>query len=185
MRNSAVLWRLPLFAGARKGVARPVSVDADIPCRPAVDESHFARLVAIERKRSELSGAAFVIATISQGELSPNEFSNVLPRIASAVGSSIRDIDTIGWCSNYSSLGILFTEVKVRDSLADLTHAISSRLKKTLENAIGPSRISVECSAFGSIHSAPGETPKPTSSMLATQVIRSNEQVKRAGIQGL
>lgn len=183
MRNSAVLWRLPLFTGARKRVVQPVSVTPEIQDRPAVDENHFARLIAIERKRSELSGAAFVVATISQGEHSPREFSELVPKIASALSRSIRDIDTIGWHSSGSSLGVLFTEVKVRDTLADLTQAISARLTKTLENAIGPTRISVECSAHGSTGSKTGEAAKPTSTLLAVQVIRSNERVKQSGIQ--
>ena len=180
MRNSAVLWRFPLFSGASKRAARAVSIDADIPTRPAVDESHFARLVAIERKRSELSGAGFVIATIGRGEHTPEEFAEFVPKIADALGRSIREIDTIGWHSSGTSLGVLFTEVKVRDTLADLTHAISARLIATLNSAIGPSKLSVECSAFGS--SGPGESAKPVSSVLAAQVIRPNERAKRAGI---
>jgi len=159
---------------------RPIRIDADFPCRPAVDESHFARLVAIERKRSELSGAAFVVATISKGEHTPLQFAELVPRIAEALGRSIREIDTIGWHSSGSSLGVLFTEVKVRDTLADLTHAISARLTETLATAIGPSKISVECSAFGS--SGPGAVPKPVSTVLAAQAIKLNERAKRAGI---
>jgi hypothetical protein len=180
MRNSAVLWRFPLFSGTSKRAVRPVRVDADVPTRPAVDESHFARLVAIERKRSELSGAAFVIATIGRGEHTPLEFAEFVPKIADALGRAIREIDTIGWHSSGMSLGILFTEVKVRDTLADLTHAISARLSETLKEAIGPSKLSVECSAFGA--SGPSEETKPVSTVLAAQVIRPNERAKRAGI---
>jgi hypothetical protein len=169
-----------LFSGTSKRAAGPVRIDADLAVRPAVDESHFARLVAIERKRSEVSGAAFVIATIGRGEHTPLEFAEFVPKIADALGRAIREIDTIGWHSSGMSLGILFTEVKVRDTLADLTHAISARLSETLKEAIGPSKIFVECSAFGA--SGPSKETKPVSTVLAAQVIRPNERAKRAGI---
>jgi hypothetical protein len=178
MRNVATLWRLPLFAGAKKGVARPTGTATEAPSRAAVDERQFARLVAIERKRSELSGAAYVIALIGRGEHSASEFNQFVPKITKALVGSIRDIDTIGWHASESTLGVLFTEVKGTEKLDDLAKAISARLTDKLTAALGPSRISIECSAHVPSVQVSSKRQEASAIVIALQANRGNERPK-------
>ena len=81
-----------------------------------MDEHFFVLMLRIERKRTERSGKPFMLMLLDGGELFQDPA--VLRDIATAIGASTRETDTLGWYETGSMLGVLFTELGTTERLA-------------------------------------------------------------------
>ena len=78
--------------------------------RDVLSQEMFRRTIAIERKRTERSNEPFLLLLLESGHHhGPGMMEVPLQRIASALGSSIRDTDEIGWFEERATLGVMFT----------------------------------------------------------------------------
>ncbi|HEY5214974.1 MAG TPA: sugar transferase [Acidobacteriaceae bacterium] len=89
--------------------------------RTPLDESTFRRMIAIERKRTERSKAPFVLMLLEAiSDRGQKKSSITLSRIATALLSSSRDTDLVGWYKDDAIIGTMFTGLIVSDKRAVL-----------------------------------------------------------------
>jgi exopolysaccharide biosynthesis polyprenyl glycosylphosphotransferase len=89
--------------------------------RTPLDESTFRRMIAIERKRTERSKAPFVLMLLEAiSDRGQKRNSITLSRIATALLSSSRDTDLVGWYKDGAIIGTMFTGLIVTDKRAVL-----------------------------------------------------------------
>ena len=111
----------------------PLSVD-----RTPLNEESFRRMLAIERKRTERSKAPFLLMLLETAkDESPEDDARTLDRITSALLSSSRDTDLIGWYKARAIVGAIFTGLVVNDKRAILD-AFLSKVTETLRDELNP-----------------------------------------------
>jgi lipopolysaccharide/colanic/teichoic acid biosynthesis glycosyltransferase len=110
------------------------------------DEVIFNRLLSMERKRSERTGAPFLLVLINCERLVRTRVKSSIEHIGTALAASIRDTDVTGWHRNRSTLGVIFTSLKGTSRAATRT-AVSGKIQKLLgENLSAEDIGSVEIS---------------------------------------
>ncbi|HET9129640.1 MAG TPA: sugar transferase, partial [Terriglobia bacterium] len=110
------------------------------------DEALFNRLLSMERKRSERTGAPFLLVLINFERLARARAKRSIADIGSALAASIRDTDVTGWHRNRSTIGVIFTSL-TGTSRAATRAALSGKIQKLLAENLSPSEIgSVEIS---------------------------------------
>ena len=89
--------------------------------RTPLDETTFRRMIAIERKRTERSKAPFVLMLL-EAVSNHSQKRNIatLAHIATALLSSSRDTDLVGWYKEDAIVGTIFTGLIVTDKRAVL-----------------------------------------------------------------
>lgn len=89
--------------------------------RKPLEEETFRQTIAIERKRTERSKAPFLLMLL-EAESGDGQHSSykTLERVLSALLSSSRDTDLIGWYKNRVIVGAMFTGLVVNDKRAVL-----------------------------------------------------------------
>jgi len=104
--------------------------------RKALDEESFRRIIAIERKRTERSKAPFVLMLLESANRQSSESNGTaLDCIASALLSSSRDTDVVGWYKERATVGAMFTGLVVNDKNSILS-TILSRVSATLRDEL-------------------------------------------------
>ncbi len=104
--------------------------------RVALDEKAFRRIIAVERKRTERSKSPFVLMLLEVSNHQNIEKSrNSLQCILDALVASCRDTDLVGWYTDKSIIGVMFTGLVVNDKNTVLS-AILSRVSNTLHNEL-------------------------------------------------
>jgi lipopolysaccharide/colanic/teichoic acid biosynthesis glycosyltransferase len=99
----------------------PLLETANVVSRAALDESTFRRMIAIERKRTERSKAPFVLMLLEVvSDRGSKKNSVTLSRVATALLSSSRDTDLVGWYKDDAIVGTMFTGLIVNDKRAVL-----------------------------------------------------------------
>ena len=110
------------------------------------DELLFNRLLSMERKRSERTGAPFLLVLINFERLSRARVKRSIEHIGAALASSIRDTDITGWHRNRSTIGVIFTSLSGSSRAATRT-AISTKIQKLLGDHLQAAEVhSVEIS---------------------------------------
>jgi lipopolysaccharide/colanic/teichoic acid biosynthesis glycosyltransferase len=96
-----------------------------------VRDEQFARLLRLERSRTERSYRPFVLALVeSTGQPGPRGDRQVLETILDALSSSTRDIDVKGWYRDEAVVGVIFTGLGRDQSPA--VECLSARLADIL-----------------------------------------------------
>jgi len=95
------------------------------------DELLFNRLLSMERKRSERTGAPFLLVLINFERLSRTRVNRSIEHVGIALAASIRDTDVTGWHRNRSTLGVIFTSLTGTSRAATRT-AVSGKIQKLL-----------------------------------------------------
>jgi lipopolysaccharide/colanic/teichoic acid biosynthesis glycosyltransferase len=104
--------------------------------REILDEKTFQRMVAIERKRTERTQEPFLLMLLEMGNHQATENDEApLITMASALLSSSRETDIIGWYKDQSIVGVLFTGLVVKDKNLILS-TILSRVKAMLHDEL-------------------------------------------------
>jgi lipopolysaccharide/colanic/teichoic acid biosynthesis glycosyltransferase len=104
--------------------------------RVVLGEEAFRRVIAIERKRTERSKAPFVLMLLDADNHHSSEASaKTLDRIVAALLSSSRDTDVVGWYSDRTTVGAVFTGLDSNDKNPILS-TILSRVSTTLRDQL-------------------------------------------------
>lgn len=74
-------------------------------------ETEFMQALRRERRRTERSGRAFMLALVSGDLLCDKRRPPLANELASALASCIRETDTVGWYNQNAILGVLLTEI--------------------------------------------------------------------------
>src|SRR4029079_17379405 len=104
------------------------------------DELLFNRLLSMERKRSERTGAPFLLVLINFERLSRARAKRSIEQIGTALAASIRDTDVTGWHRNRSTIGVIFTSLKGTSRAATRT-AVSGKIQRLLGENLHASEI--------------------------------------------
>jgi lipopolysaccharide/colanic/teichoic acid biosynthesis glycosyltransferase len=94
--------------------------------REVLNEDTFNRMIAIERKRTERSKQPFLLMLLEAGghrDLAKNGGS--LESMVSALLSSIRETDVIGWYKDRTTVGVMYTGLVVNNKNAVLSMILS------------------------------------------------------------
>lgn len=108
--------------------------------RSPLDEETFKRMIAIERKRTERSKAPFLLMLLEVAdEESAKHKGATLERVVSALLSSSRDTDLIGWYKGREIVGAMFTGLVVIDKRAILDTFLT-KVTAMLRDELTPSQ---------------------------------------------
>ena len=84
--------------------------------RGALNEESFKRVIAIERKRTERSKAPFVLMLLEvTNHQNLEKTKQALDCIVAALVASCRDTDLVGWYTENSVIGVMFTGLVITD----------------------------------------------------------------------
>jgi lipopolysaccharide/colanic/teichoic acid biosynthesis glycosyltransferase len=145
--------------------------------RTPLDETTFRRMIAIERKRTERSKAPFVLMLLEAvSDRGQKSRSVTLNRIATALISSSRDTDLVGWYKDDEIVGTMFTGLTVIDKravldtfLAKVSTMLQSELTAEEFNQV---RISFHLFPDDWDHEKPG---RPTNAALYPDLVSHDE----------
>ncbi|MFZ0743820.1 MAG: sugar transferase [Terracidiphilus sp.] len=102
----------------------------------ALEEESFKRIIAIERKRTERSKAPFVLMLLeATNHQSSEKDRSALDCVLSALLSSSRDTDVVGWYKDGTTVGAMFTGLVVNDRNSIL-NTILTRVSSTLRDEL-------------------------------------------------
>ncbi len=94
--------------------------------RDVLDESAFNRTIAMERKRTERSKQPFLLMLLEAGRPQASAKNREsLETLMSALLSSVRETDVIGWYKEGTTVGVIYTGLLVNDKKAMLSMILS------------------------------------------------------------
>jgi lipopolysaccharide/colanic/teichoic acid biosynthesis glycosyltransferase len=94
----------------------PPSETSSLEDRAILNELQFHRMIALERKRSERSRKPFLLILVDMGKHLPSDKNaSAVRRVVSALSLAARETDVIGWYTDHSVIGIMFTEIGFED----------------------------------------------------------------------
>ncbi len=104
--------------------------------REVLSEDGFRRRIAIERKRTERSREPFLLMLLEAGA-APNgdKADKTLDGILTAMQSSTRETDVVGWYKDRGTVGVMFTGLVVSDKnsvLSTILGRVSAALQEEL-----------------------------------------------------
>jgi lipopolysaccharide/colanic/teichoic acid biosynthesis glycosyltransferase len=104
--------------------------------RVILNEENFKRMIAIERKRTERSREPFLLMLLEAGNRQRAEKNgSALDKIISAMLSSTRETDVVGWYKDRTTVGVMFTGLTIEDKNAVLS-TILSRVSAALRDEL-------------------------------------------------
>jgi len=140
-------------------------------------EDHFARMLYLERKRTERSGHSFVLMLLEARKLlrrGPDD--EALGQIILALSRSTRETDMRGWYLAGSVMGVIFTEIGEADG-RNVALALLNKVTQALCGTLGIEQI---CDISLSFHVFPddwenGGPDDPIDSRLYPDLLRDME----------
>ena len=96
----------------------------------------FARMLFLERKRTERSGRSFVLMLLDSHCLLRSGSEEARERVLRALCQSTRDTDTKGWYKNEFTIGVIFTELGPQAEGKSVVNALLSKVTKALSGAL-------------------------------------------------
>ena len=104
--------------------------------REILHEKAFRRMISVERKRTERSRNPFLLMLLETGGYHASENNgNVLANGLSALRAATRETDVLGWYKEYSSAGVMFTELVIDDKNSILS-TVLARASNTLQDIL-------------------------------------------------
>ncbi len=104
-------------------------------------EREFRRLLCQERKRSERSRKNFLLMLVRQRETRRhNNGKPAMPRVARALGASVRETDTLGWFESNSVVGVIFSEIG-NTPLSAAVESIQAKALAALQKLLDVSQV--------------------------------------------
>jgi lipopolysaccharide/colanic/teichoic acid biosynthesis glycosyltransferase len=102
-----------------------------------LDQDFFARMLFLERKRSERSGRSFVLMLLESTRLLKNGNNReAIDRVLQALSQSTRDTDIKGWYAQDSTIGVIFTELGPAVDGHSVAKALVSKVVAALSGAL-------------------------------------------------
>src|SRR5271157_4527817 len=97
----------------------------------------FARMLFVERKRTERSGRSFVLMLLESTKLlKPEGDHRALEKVLLALSRSTRDTDTKGWYKQESTIGVIFTELGADADGRVVADALLTKVTKALTGSL-------------------------------------------------
>jgi lipopolysaccharide/colanic/teichoic acid biosynthesis glycosyltransferase len=90
----------------------------DGPQSVLLQEAAFAQTIRLERRRAERSGKRFMLILIGGEDLLNESADMLIHNMVTAISSSTRETDVLGWYEQKVTLGILITEIGQADDAA-------------------------------------------------------------------
>jgi lipopolysaccharide/colanic/teichoic acid biosynthesis glycosyltransferase len=119
--------------------------------REVLKEETFRRSIAIERKRTERSQKPFLLTLFEVTDQQGSETTGrILDKMVSAMLSCSRETDVIGWYTNRTTVGVMFTDIVACDKNSILS-VILSKVSTTLRDELTPdqfARVSISFHFF-------------------------------------
>ena len=104
--------------------------------REVLTEETFKRMIAVERKRTERSKDPFLLMMLEAvSHQSVEKHEKALESILSALPSSIRETDIIGWYKDRTTIGVMFTGLGHNDKNSILS-VILGKVSTTLRDQL-------------------------------------------------
>jgi lipopolysaccharide/colanic/teichoic acid biosynthesis glycosyltransferase len=104
--------------------------------RDVLVEEAFRRRIAIERKRTERSREPFLLMLLEAGATQNGDgLDKTLDGIVSAMQSSTRETDVVGWYKDRNTVGVIFTGLVVSDKNSVLS-TILGRVSTALQQEV-------------------------------------------------
>ena len=104
--------------------------------RDVLIEEAFRRRIAIERKRTERSREPFLLMLLETGSAqNDNASDKTLNGIVSAMQSSTRETDVVGWYKDRNTVGVIFTGLVISDKNSVLS-TILGRVSTALQQEV-------------------------------------------------
>jgi lipopolysaccharide/colanic/teichoic acid biosynthesis glycosyltransferase len=104
--------------------------------REVLKEETFKRMIAIERKRTERSREPFLLMLLEGGNHQSSEKNwKALDNTLSVLPISIRETDVIGWYTDRTAVGVMFTGLSCNDKNSILS-AIINKVSTTLRDQL-------------------------------------------------
>jgi lipopolysaccharide/colanic/teichoic acid biosynthesis glycosyltransferase len=117
-------------------VADPLFDSIPAEERVVLGEETFKRMIAVERKRTERSREPFLLMLIEAGRPhGADRNAKPLDKIVSAMLSSTRETDVVGWYRGRTTVGVMFTGLAVQDRsivLSTILGRVSAALRDEL-----------------------------------------------------
>jgi lipopolysaccharide/colanic/teichoic acid biosynthesis glycosyltransferase len=117
-------------------VARPRFSSIIAQEREILSQEAFLRMIAVERKRTERSRRPFLLMLLDAGspEISDKN-GKALSRIVSALLSSTRETDVIGWHKDRTTVGVIFTGL-LADNKNSILNTMLTKMSTTLREKL-------------------------------------------------
>ncbi len=97
----------------------------------------FARMLFLERKRSERSGRSFILMLLESSRLLKNgNRQDALEKVLQALSQSTRDTDIKGWYEQDSTIGVIFTELGAEADGRSVANALLTKVTGALSSAL-------------------------------------------------
>ncbi len=104
--------------------------------REVLKEETFKRMIAVERKRTERSREPFLLMLLEGGNHQSSEKNGkALDNTLSVLPISIRETDVIGWYTDRTAVGVMFTGLSCNDKNSILS-AIINKVSTTLRDQL-------------------------------------------------
>ena len=122
------LLRVAKSSNPTEALPEPASAGA----REVLSEEAFKRMIAIERKRTERTKEPFLLMLLEAGHYQgSSKNGKAIERMVSALLSSIRDTDVIGWYKDKTTICLMYTALSGNSKNAVLS-TILNRVSATL-----------------------------------------------------
>jgi lipopolysaccharide/colanic/teichoic acid biosynthesis glycosyltransferase len=134
--------------------------------RMALNEEAFRQMVVVERKRTERSGMPFLLMLLTAGnQEDPSKVRAALGSTLSALLSSTRQTDVIGWYKKHTTIGVVFTGFTM-DERNTILSTILTKVSNTLRDHLPPAQFNQLSVSFHFFpddwdHDAPGRPSNP------------------------
>jgi lipopolysaccharide/colanic/teichoic acid biosynthesis glycosyltransferase len=119
-----------------RSIPEKINLPADSLGLEVLDEKSFARMLCLERKRTERSGRRFVLMLLEWGDLVRlRNRDGALDKVLRTLLESTRETDIKGWYKDRTVVGVIFTEIGSTDGKVvgrALLDRVTAALCKTL-----------------------------------------------------
>jgi lipopolysaccharide/colanic/teichoic acid biosynthesis glycosyltransferase len=103
-----------------------------------IQEAAFVQMLRFERRRTERSGKQFMLVLISGEDFHAESGGMLVSSVVSAISSTTRETDVIGWYERDVTLGLLMTEISLADTAT--INTILQKISVAVQNAVSPEK---------------------------------------------
>ncbi|HEX4996905.1 MAG TPA: sugar transferase [Terriglobia bacterium] len=104
-----------------------------------LDETRFQRLLILERRRCERSGARYGVALVDLSALSRGLQPAAMHELGSAVEAAMRETDITGWYEQSTTIGVILTTLN--SARAVVESVVLKRLRDSLALRLSPAQL--------------------------------------------
>jgi lipopolysaccharide/colanic/teichoic acid biosynthesis glycosyltransferase len=103
-----------------------------------IQEAAFVQMLRFERRRTERSGKQFILVLISGADFRGESSGMLISNLVSAISSTTRETDVLGWYERDVTLGLLMTEIGLVGPLT--INTIIEKISLAVQNTVSPDK---------------------------------------------